>query len=134
MILKQVHVAVGVVVNQNQEVLIAKRPDNTHQGGLWEFPGGKLESGEDVVDALRREFLEEVGLDIRQAQPLMLIEHNYGDKAVLLDVWLSLDFTGEAKGLEGQQVQWVPKEELKNFPFPSANQSIIEKLLNSEYA
>ena len=58
----QVHVAVAVILNNNKQVLIAKRPDHVHQGGYWEFPGGKLETGEAVEQALRREIKEELGL------------------------------------------------------------------------
>ena len=71
--MKQVHVAVGVVVVNEQDVLIARRPDDKHQGGLWEFPGGKVEEGEDVVAALTRELDEEVALNVRPetVSPLM---------------------------------------------------------------
>ena len=86
--MKQVHVAVGVVVVNGQDVLIARRPDDKHQGGLWEFPGGKVEEGEDVVAALVRELDEEVALKVRPetVSSLMQIPFTYPDKSVLLDV------------------------------------------------
>ena len=130
---KQIHVAVGVIVNAQQQVLIAKRPQHAHQGGLWEFPGGKVEANESVFEALTREIKEEVGIDIQQAQALMMIEHDYGDKKVVLDVYLSTDFAGEANGLEGQEIAWVAKHELKNYAFPAANSAIIEKFLISNF-
>ncbi|MEC7550596.1 MAG: NUDIX domain-containing protein, partial [Pseudomonadota bacterium] len=81
------HVAVAIIKNLNQEVLVALRPPGSHQGNLWEFPGGKLESGETVFSALQREVHEEIGLRVRKAYPFIKIQHDYGDKRVLLDVW-----------------------------------------------
>ncbi len=129
MIKKQIHVAVGILFNGAGEILIARRPEASHQGGLWEFPGGKVEKNESVFGALKREFLEEVAINIIDAQSFISIEHDYGDKKVLLDVWSSSHFKGEAKGLEGQQIQWVEPEKLKDLSFPAANIPIIEKLL-----
>ena len=71
--MKTVHVAVGVLINDQDEVLIAKRPDNTHQGGLWEFPGGKVEPKELVEAALVREFKEEVDVSLNHTSPLLEI-------------------------------------------------------------
>lgn len=126
---KTVHVAVGILLNERGEVLIAKRPDNVHQGGLWEFPGGKVEANETALAALKREFKEEVNLTIHQADPYMEIRHDYGDKVVFLDIYRSQDFSGEAWGAEGQPVCWVPLASLPHYLFPAANQPIIEKLL-----
>lgn len=126
--MKVVHVAVGVIKSTDNKILIAKRADDAHQGGLWEFPGGKVEQGEAVLDALKREFKEEVNLEIYNAEPLMEIKHDYGDKIVLLDIWLSKDFSGTASGVEGQQVLWVDIDSLNDYKFPEANKKIIEKL------
>lgn len=126
---KIVHVAVGIVVDASQNILLAKRADHQHQGGLWEFPGGKVEQGEAVMDALVREFQEEVNITITQAEPWMTIEHDYGDKAVLLDVWLSREFTGQVQGNENQPVAWVPVAQLNNYEFPKANQTIVSRLI-----
>ena len=126
---KTVHVAVGIVINHHDEVLIAKRPDKSHQGGLWEFPGGKVEANEPVLDALKREFKEEVALTIGQAQPFMEIHHDYGDKQVLLDIWLCREFSGVAQGLESQEVRWVQLLSLPQYQFPEANKEIVKKLL-----
>ncbi len=126
---KTVHVAVGILLNAANQILLAKRADHQHQGGLWEFPGGKVETEETVFDALVREFQEEVDMTIQQAEPMMSIHHDYGDKQVLLDVWLSRDFTGEAKGKENQEVCWVPLADLLQYNFPEANKVIVEALL-----
>ena len=95
-----INVAVGVI-KKNNNVFICKRADEQHQGGLWEFPGGKVEQGETTFAALVREFQEEVNITIKQAEPLIEINHDYGDKQVLLDVWISSVFSGQAKSNEG---------------------------------
>ena len=122
-----VHVAVAVIQKGN-EILIAHRPEHVHLGGLWEFPGGKVESGETVQQALKRELCEELGIDIdlqNGTQPLLRIRHNYSDRAVLLDVWRVTKFNGEPKGLEGQPVKWVSKNSLTDYDFPEGNKPII---------
>lgn len=126
---KRVHVAVGVIVNSNQEILLAKRPDNLHQGGKWEFPGGKVEQDETVAEALKRELKEEVNLALTSSTPFMEISHDYPDKQVLLDIQLVNDFEGEAIGLENQLIRWVMKTDLVNYEFPEANKAILEKIL-----
>ena len=80
-----VPVAVGVIRDGNR-ILLAKRPDHVHQGGRWEFPGGKREPGEDRFAALVRELEEELGIRPRDARPLIRIRHDYPDKSVELDV------------------------------------------------
>ena len=123
-----VHVAVGVVLNRDRQVLIARRHQSQHQGGLWEFPGGKVGTGETVQDALKRELLEEVNLTVRECARLLSIPHDYGDKKVLLDVWIVNIYSGEATGREGQPVKWVSMSELDDHDFPDANQAIISAL------
>ncbi len=122
------HVAVAIIKNSKQEVLVARRPPASHQGNLWEFPGGKIESGETVFSALQREIIEEVGLQIHEAHPFVKIYHDYGDKQVLLDVWRVSMFEGEAAGREGQKIQWLLPEAMRNFKFPEANLRIVKLL------
>ena len=121
-----VHVAVGVVVNRDKRVLVARRHESQHQGGLWEFPGGKVAPGETVLQALARELQEEVNIAVRECSSLLKIAHDYGDKHVLLDVMVVNVFSGEAKGLEGQPVKWVTASELADMEFPTANREIVE--------
>jgi 8-oxo-dGTP diphosphatase len=128
-----VHVAVGVIFNsQRDQILIAERPQQLHQGGLWEFPGGKVSSGETIEQALARELLEELGISNIQAQPLMHILHKYPDKKVFLDIWIIDQFSGQAYGKEGQLCRWVRLKDLlspqSEYQFPEANQAILEKL------
>lgn len=122
---KLVHVAVGVVLDTCGNILIAKRPDAAHQGGLWEFPGGKVDSGENIHQALVRELKEELAINVTASEPLIQIRHHYADKAVLLDVQKVTGFDGEPIGNEGQPVRWVTRDELSFYEFPAANRPII---------
>ncbi|WP_444911373.1 8-oxo-dGTP diphosphatase MutT [Microbulbifer sp. JMSA004] len=128
---KVVHVAVGVVTRGDGKILIARRPDHLHMGGRWEFPGGKVEAGESVQEALYRELLEEVAIEVQELQPLVEIRHDYPEKTVLLDTWQVTQFTGEALGREQQEIKWVSAGELDKFHFPDANQAIIEAVKGS---
>lgn len=123
-----IHVAVGVIVDDAGRVLIALRPEGVHQGGLWEFPGGKCEPGEGVEDALRRELHEELGITVLRQQPLCMIRHHYGDKEVLLDVHRVDRFTGDPVGREGQPIRWSNVASLDPTQFPAANRPIIKRL------
>lgn len=132
---RRVHVAAAAIVSRDsRKVLIARRPSNVDQGGLWEFPGGKLAPYETGFEALKRELHEELGVEIQRAQPLIRVHHEYPDKHILLDVWQVLDFAGEPFGREGQAVRWVPMDELFNYPFPAANLPILRAvMLPTEY-
>ncbi len=123
-----VHVAVGVLLNDNHEVLIAMRPAESHQGGLWEFPGGKVEEGESVEYALNREFKEELGISVQACTPLIQIRHEYSDKLVMLDVWRIEKFSGIPQGREGQAIEWRALSKLRAVDFPKANDRIIREL------
>jgi len=123
-----VHVAVAIILNKNKEVLISLRAKDTHQGGLWEFPGGKLEKSESVSDALNREIYEELNISISKTSSFKKIKFHYTDKSVLLDVWLVESFTGEPEGAEGQQIKWQAINDLRAEDFPAANRFIINSL------
>jgi len=129
-----VHVAVAVIV-KNNSVLIARRPSHVHQGDLWEFPGGKLDSGESVKNALYREVQEELGIEIIQSEPLISVLYHYEDKSVLLDTWKvsrfkgrTYDFGSSSTGLENQKVKWVGVDELGEYSFPAANKPIVSAI------
>ncbi|MDR5868277.1 Nudix family hydrolase [Halomonas koreensis] len=130
MVKRRVHVAAAAIISADgREVLLARRPSNVDHGGLWEFPGGKLAPYETGLEALKRELHEELGVEIRRAQPLIRIHHEYSDKHILLDVWQVHDFAGEPFGREGQAVRWVPMNELINYPFPAANLPILRAVM-----
>jgi len=118
-------VAAAVIRGADRRILIAQRAQSQHQGGLWEFPGGKVEPGEDVRTALARELREELGIEVTGARPLIKVEHDYVDKQVLLDVWEVHAFTGQPHGAEGQPLAWVTARELPGYDFPAANQPIV---------
>lgn len=113
------------------EVLLAKRGADQHQGNLWEFPGGKLEASELAVDALARELQEELGIIPEKVEELIVVEHDYGDKAVRLHVFIVRDFSGTPTGREGQPLQWVALNDLAQYAFPDANVPIVHALLSA---
>lgn len=135
---KIVHVAVGVIFDSQKNILIAKRSDDQHQGGLWEFPGGKVETGETVQQALVRELNEEVGIQCSPdlMTPLIQIPFHYPDKSVYLDVWSVFESnTGDFKkahGKEGQPIVWASLDELAGYEFPAANKAILNALILPE--
>ncbi|AMO57162.1 8-oxo-dGTP diphosphatase [Endozoicomonas montiporae CL-33] len=124
-----VHVAVAVIRGEDGRILIAKRPDDKHMGGLWEFPGGKVEPDEDFKTALNRELQEELDISVSQFEPLITIQHRYPEKTVLLDTWKVSGVQGTPKGNEGQEVQWVEPEQLTTLSFPPANGPIVNAVL-----
>ena len=123
--MKLLQVAVGVVRNTDGQVLISLRDESLHQGGLWEFPGGKIEFGESAEEALARELKEELAITVIAATPLITVKHQYPDLAVQLNVFLVEHFSGDAKSCEGQPFKWVNTGELANHAFPTANRPII---------
>lgn len=121
------HVVAAVIRTANDQTLLAKRPSHKHQGGKWEFPGGKVEPGELPVVALQRELDEELGICVTEAacRPLIKVRYRYPDKAVLLDVWEVLEYQGEAYGKEGQTIAHFSSDALSELDFPAANRPII---------
>ena len=125
-----VTVAVGILIDDAGRVLVTRRAPHAHQGGLWEFPGGKVEAHESIFKALARELREELGVLVEASEPLMVLEHDYGDKQVRLDVHRVTRWWGEPRGLEGQPLAWQQPEQLQDWAFPAANRPILERLLS----
>jgi 8-oxo-dGTP diphosphatase len=123
------HVVVGIIINAEQQVLVARRQSHQIKAGCWEFPGGKVEPGETAFAALQREFAEEIGISVTQAEAWMKFDYVYPHKHVLLDVWLIQAFEGTPTGAEGQVVGWVTAAEMTQMEFPEGNKVIIERLL-----
>jgi 8-oxo-dGTP diphosphatase len=123
--MKEIQVAVGVVADASGKILLSRRHESAHQGGLWEFPGGKVEDGETVRAALHRELEEELGIAVLNAAPLIRIRHRYPEFPVVLNVWRVEGFAGRAVGLEGQEIRWADQSELLRLDFPEANLPII---------
>lgn len=124
----EIHVAAGVLVDREGAVLLAQRLPGTHMAGRWEFPGGKLETGEGPRQGLDRELREELGIRVKTAEPLLKLSHRYADRHVHLDVWLVTEFQGEPESLEGQALQWVPPAKLHSVDLLEADAPIIDAL------
>jgi 8-oxo-dGTP diphosphatase len=121
-------ISIAIVRNSEHLFLICLRAEDVHEGGKWEFPGGKVEQGETPEMAMCRELSEEVGLTALNHQELDSVRFDYDDRKLNLHFYLVTQFVGEAQGREGQSVKWVSKEQLALYPFPDANKSIIAKL------
>lgn len=133
----RIHVVAAVIYGKLNQILIARRPDHLHQGGLWEFPGGKLEASETAYQGLVRELNEELAINVIAANPFMQVSHDYSDKHILLDVWQVTAFDGEARGAEGQECCWVSIETLlredSEYAFPQANRPILGALATTRH-
>lgn len=126
--MKRIEVAVGVVYNKSGHVLVGQRVVKDQYFGKWEFPGGKIEQGESPEQALKREFLEETGLELLNSKALMQLEHDYPDRQVRLYVHTSNAFNGAATELEGQTLKWVKIADLDKLDFLAGNTVILDKL------
>lgn len=127
-----IEVAVALIKDEQGRLLITQRPQHVPHGGFWEFPGGKLETGECATSALIREIKEEVDLDILSFERLDTVSHQYADKHVQLHVFIVNKFSGIPCCKEGQPaMRWILKEDLQSQEFPEANHKIIRLLSNS---
>ena len=126
--MKITEISVAIVKNRENLFLICLRPDNVHQGGKWEFPGGKVEKNETAEQAMLRELQEEVAITALDYSLLETTSFDYGDKQLNLSFFLISKFSGDAIANEGQVMRWVNKTELQNYTFPDANAAIIGKL------
>jgi 8-oxo-dGTP diphosphatase len=108
-----IDVAVGILMKPNGDVLLGSRPEGKPYAGYWEFPGGKVEAGEAVLDALKREFAEEIGVNIISAEPWCGVEHVYPHAHVRLHFFISREWQGEPRALEGQQLAWQGQMQLE---------------------
>lgn len=122
------HAAIGVIIDNQQRILISKRPTHKLKGGFWEFPGGKIEKNESAEEALIRELKEEIGIQVLKLEKLIQHHHDYTEHSALLEVFVVTRFVGAAESLEGQEIQWISIDEFPNFRFLEANMEIIEAL------
>ncbi len=109
---RQTHVAAGILLDGDGRVLITKRTGDHAFAGLWEFPGGKLEEGEESVAALSRELGEELGIEIVDQSLLISVEHDYVDRSVYIDFYLIEVWLNTPEGRDGQALMWIRPEEL----------------------
>lgn len=125
---KVVHVAVGVIV-QSDQVLICWRDASLHQGNRYEFPGGKVEASETPLQALTRELLEEINIQVKKAIRAQQLYFNYPEKTVCLHIFKVTEFEGEPCGQQNQAIRWVNRHELGQYQFPDANAPILPMVL-----
>lgn len=123
-------IGVGIILNEDDEVLIALRPEDAMLGGLWEFPGGKQKPDETIEETVRRELKEELEIDISVRKAFMKLEHAYSHFKITLHAFLCELEDGIPVPKESQEVRWVSIDELVDFPFPKANRRLTEKLIN----
>jgi len=113
-------------------VLIAQRPEGKALAGRWEFPGGKVDQGEDPRDGLVRELREELGVEVHEAERLIRYSHAYADRVVRLDLWLVTSWSGDPRGLDGQVLKWVRPERLEFEDMLEADQPMVDALLERD--
>ncbi|AIU66000.1 8-oxo-dGTP diphosphatase MutT [Vibrio coralliilyticus] len=129
--MKRIHIVAAIIFNSDQsEVFITKRPDDKHKGGFWEFPGGKVESGETIEQAIARELDEEVGIQVTEQSLFEHLEYDYPEKSLKFDFISVTRFENAPYGKEGQQGVWVPVPELADYAFPEANMPILRRVMN----
>lgn len=124
----RLRVVAAAIFDADGRVLIAQRPDGKHMAGWWEFPGGKVGQGESDRDALERELLEELGVKARAHRPITTMSHEYPDRVVELVLWHASIESGAARGLDGQQLQWVDCQSLGNVGLLPADLPLIPAL------
>ena len=124
----RIQVVAAVLRDREGRVLIAERPAGKPLAGFWEFPGGKLESGEPAFDALKRELHEELGIRVRHAYRLLRVVHRYPEREVELDVWRVTAWEGKPASQEGQNLGWVLPEDLKDWQLLPADEPIVVAL------
>ena len=123
-------VAACALIDPDGCVLIAKRPAGKVMAGLWEFPGGKIESGERPEDSLIRELKEELGIEVTEAclAPFTFASHRYDEFSLLMPLYVCRRWTGIPRALEHQELKWVRTKDLQNYPMPPADRPLVSML------
>jgi len=118
---------VAAVIEKDDAFLVTRRPEGTHLGGFWEFPGGKIDGNETHAQALAREIREELESDVNVGALLFETSHAYIDRVVCLSFY-RCTLCGTPRPLLGQQMRWVPRAELRALDFPPADAELIRRL------
>lgn len=118
-------IVIGIIKDEDGKIFITRRHDTLHLGGLWEFPGGKVERGEMLNTALARELREEVGIEVIASMPLISFQYAYSEREVHLHVFEITQYMGKAQSQIGQGWIWVYHYDLKDYIFPAANRAIL---------
>lgn len=122
-------IGVGLIKNSEGKLLIALRPDDAMLGGLWEFPGGKKETGESIETTVERELHEELGVKVEVGDKFMDLKHAYSHFKITLHAYWCTIKSGTPKPKSSTDLNWVTLKEIDDYPFPKANKVLIEKLL-----
>ncbi|MGF1670678.1 MAG: A/G-specific adenine glycosylase [Balneolaceae bacterium] len=126
-------IGVGVILNNQKQVLIALRPEDSMLGGLWEFPGGKRKENEQITDTILRELSEELGVKADIKHKFMTVKHTYSHFKITLNAYICTIVSGNPKPVCSQELKWVDMDEIDEYPFPKANKMLIGKL-KTEYS
>ena len=134
-VVTELHVMAGALVGKDGRVLIAQRPEGKAHAGKWEFPGGKKHPAEVPQQGLYRELVEELGIEVTEARPLLKVRHEYpagvaGElpRRVLIDAWVVTGWRGLPVGLDGQRLQWVTPEALEEIDLLEADAPLVTAL------
>ncbi|WP_018183442.1 8-oxo-dGTP diphosphatase MutT [Kaistia granuli] len=129
--MKTLLVVACALVDVDNRILIAQRPEGKSLAGLWEFPGGKVDAGETPEAALIRELREELGVETKTAclAPLTFASHTYDDFHLLMPLYVCRRWTGFPRSLEGQALKWVRAKQLRDYPMPPADEPLIAPLI-----
>ena len=125
---KIIRVVAAALYDSQGRILIAERPAGKHMAGRWEFPGGKVASGESDAVALARELEEELGVTVTESRQLMTLHHDYPDRSVELSLWIVERYTGVPQSLDQQRLKWVEPARLTDEDILEADQPFIEAL------
>ena len=128
--MKTLLVVACALIDIDERVLLARRPEGKPMAGLWEFPGGKVEAGETPEAALMRELREELGIEICLPclSPLSFASHAYDDFHLLMPLYILRKWDGIAQPREGQQIKWARADKLRDYPMPPADAPLIAPL------
>jgi mutator protein MutT len=119
---------VAAIIRRDNRILLTRRFNNVHLPGLWEFPGGKVEAGESLEDALKREIMEELGVQIAILYEFFKVDHAYPTKTIRLHFYECSIVKGEPQPLDVADLRWVAPRELSSYPFPDADKELVSRL------
>jgi 8-oxo-dGTP diphosphatase len=122
-------VVAAAILQREGKILLTRRKLDAHQGGLWEFPGGKQEVGETLEQCLQRELKEEIDIEVGDVQHFYVLRYRYPEKEVELHFFTCSIFQGDPKPLGSLEMAWVPKSELSSYEFPEADRPVLKKLI-----
>ena len=128
--LRELTVVAAVIRDNEDRVLLTRRAIESHMGGLWEFPGGKINDGEAPSEALVRELEEELGIAVAVEEPLTFAVHEESGLRILLLFYRASIVSGQPRGREGQQVEWVQVADLPSYPTPPADAGLVQQLVD----